>query len=183
MRMNFRVAAALCATLVFVSLGTAGCSDTPSTDKANPAASTSTNPQASTGPSGAPGGSGVTGTASDKAACETLSVKLGAWGASFAEAVAGLAGAGNDVNKVKAVVDKVKAANTKTAAELRAEASKTSDTGVKKVANDLASTLEKINTQLDPNQIAQDPDKLTAIFDGPEYVASAEAYEKLCGAS
>jgi hypothetical protein len=173
------VVAMLCATFLPV----AACSDKPAADAANakPTASGSAAPSASTGPSGAPEGSAVTGTAKDKGACEAISVTLSAWGASFAEAAAGLSTAGGDVNKVKPVVDKVKAANTKAAGELRAQANKTSDASVKKVANDLAASLEKVNTQLDPNQIAQDPDKLSAIFDAPEYAASAEAYEKVCG--
>jgi hypothetical protein len=180
------VAALICAT--FLPLA-AACSDSPSANKANPSGNpTGVNGSASpgSGPSGAPGTPGPgggTGTAQDKAACEAITLKLSAWGAAFADAAAGLASAGNDVNKVKAVVDKAKAANSKFATELRAEGAKTSDAAVKKVANDLATALEKINGQLDPNQIAQNPDKLTAIFDAPEYAASAEAYEKLCGAS
>lgn len=175
------VAAALCATLLPV----AACSDSPGADnKANPSANASANPQGSAGPSGGPGGSGqIGGTAQDKAACEAISVKLSAWGAAFAEATAGLSSAGNDSAKVKAVVDKAKAANTKAASELRAEAAKTGDAAVKKVATDLAGALEKINTQLNADEIAKDPDKLVAIFDAPEYAASAEAYEKVCGAS
>jgi len=172
------------ATLWATLLPVAACSDKSPTDKANPPAGGSPGASASPGASGAPGGPGtVTGTAKDKAACEAISVTLSTWGASFAEAAGGLSAAGGDAAKVKAVVDKVKAANTKTAGELRAQANKTSDASVKKVANDLAAALDKVNTQLDPNQIAQDPDKLTAIFDAPEYAASAEAYEKVCGVS
>ncbi len=117
----------------------------------------------------------------DNAACDGLAATLGAWGASFTDASGGLADAGGDVGKTQAVVDKVRAMNTKTASDLRAEAGKTADAAVKKVAVDLAVSLDKVNTQLDVRQIAQNPDKLTAIFDVPEYAAAAEAYEKVCG--
>jgi hypothetical protein len=175
-------AVVLCATLLPV----AACSGKSAADSANPSAKPSGASGSTGGPSGAPGSPGAggnTGTASDKAACEAITVKLSAWGGAFADVLTGLASAGNDVNKVKAVVDKAKASNSKYAGELRAVAASTGDAAVKKVATDLAATLEQFNTRLDPNQIAQDPDKMTAMLEAPEYAASAEAYEKVCGAT
>jgi len=169
------VAAVLCAALVPV----AACSPKSGPDTA---AKSSASANASTGPSGSTGG-GPGATATDKAACEAMSAKLSTWGAAFAEAAGGLTDAGSDVNKVKVIVDKTKAANSAAAAGLRAEAGKTSDPVAKKVATDLATALEKANTQLDPNQIAQNPDKFTGVFSSTEYAAAAEAYEKACGSS
>ena len=85
------------------------------------------------------------------------------------------------MGKVQVVVDKVKAANTKFAAELRAEGDKSKDPQVKKVAGELAVALEKINTSLNAQQVAANPDALTAMFDSPEYTTAADNYEKLCG--
>lgn len=179
------VAAALCAALLPI----AACSDKPA-NNANPSPN-STSPGSvpgSPGASGAPGsstgpGGGATGTSTDKAACEAISVKLGAWGGAFADAASGLSSAGNDVKKVEAIVNKVKAANTKFAGEIRAEGAKSRDPQVKKVADDLAGSLDKINGQLNAQKVADNPDSLVAIFEVPEYAAAAENYEKLCGAA
>ncbi|HCT78795.1 MAG TPA: hypothetical protein DGT23_19990 [Micromonosporaceae bacterium] len=177
------VAAALCAALLPI----AACSDKPA-NNANPTANaTSPGSTPSPGSSGAPGspgpGGGPTGTSTDKAACEAISVKLGAWGGAFAEAAGGLSSAGNDVKKVEVVVNKVKAANTKFAGEIRAEGANSKDPQVKKVADDLAGSLDKINSQLSAQKVAENPDSLVAIFEVPEYAAAAENYEKLCGAA
>jgi hypothetical protein len=133
-------------------------------------------------PSGAPGGGapGTGGTAQDKNACTNITARLSDWGLAFANAAAGLGSAGSDKAKIETVVNDTKAANAKFAGELRAEAGKTSDAEVKKVANDLAAALDKINGQLDPNKVAEDPNVLLSAFDLPEYAAAADAYEKVC---
>jgi hypothetical protein len=128
-------------------------------------------------PSAAPG---TGGTASDKNACANITAKLTEWGLAFANAAAGLGSAGNDAGKIETVVKDVKAANAKFAGELRAEAGRTSDGEVKKVAGDLAGALDKINSGLDPKKVQQDPNVLLSAFDLPEYAAASDAYEKLC---
>jgi hypothetical protein len=176
------VVAALCATLLPI----AACSDTPKSEStALPEASSSTGADSTPG-AGAPGatgapGGGAPGATTDKAACVAIATKLGTWGGAFADAVGGLAAAGNDVSKVQVVVDKIKAANTMFAGELRAEGDKSKDTQVKKVAGDLAAQLEKINTSISAQSVASNPDVLTAMFDTPEYMAAADNYEKVCG--
>ncbi len=180
------VVAALCATLLPI----AACSDAPKSDStALPGATGSAGPNGAPGaggPNGAsssPGGpgAGTTGTSTDKAACEAISVKLGTWGGAFADAAAGLAAAGNDTAKVQVVIDKVKAANTKFAADLRAEGDKSKDAQLKKVAGDLAAVMEKISTSLNAQQVAANPDALMALFDSTDYTNAADNYEKLCG--
>lgn len=176
------VAAALCATLLPI----AACSDGPESEStAQPGATTSTGAGASPGASGAPGATGAPGDApaatTDKAACEALSAKLGTWGGEFATAASGITDAGNDVGKVQAVIDKVRAANSKFAEGLRAEGTKAKDAAVTKVAGDLAAALEKISSSLNAQQVAANPDALLAIFDSPEYMNAAETFEKLCG--
>lgn len=161
------------------------CSDTPPASSPTPG-STAVGSAApgeqpggdpSAGPSGVPG---APGTGSDKSACAAITGKLSEWGQAFANAAAGLSSANGDQAKVDAVVREVKAANTKFAGELKTEASKTGDAQVKKVANDLAAALEKINGQLDPKKVAQDPNVLLAAFDLPDYAMAADAYEKVC---
>ena len=170
------------ALLLAVALG--GCVSSGEPGAAPPAASQGA--QASAGAPGQASSSSptdkpaVTGTATDKEACTRVATKLGEWGRAFADAAGGLAAAGTDVGKVQGVVNAVKAANTKFATELRGEASKTKDAGVKRVTSDLAGALDKINTELDAAKIAKDPDALTAAFDQPWYAAAAEAYEKVC---
>lgn len=168
-------------------LGLAACSDN-KPPAANPPAgssspdTTGTTPPDAT-PTGAPGTAppGEAGTAKDKAACTAIVTKLSDWGLAFSNAVGGLGDAGNDAAKVDAVVKQAKAANSKFAGELRAEAAKTNDAQVKKVANDLAAAFDKANTQMDPQKIAKDPGALMAGFDAPDYGAAYEAYEKVCG--
>jgi hypothetical protein len=153
---------------------------------APPAGSSPGAPGASGGPAGgasadprvkpAPG----IGTAKDKDACARVATKLGQWGEAFATAASGLAEAGTDVSKIQNVVNAVKAANTKFANELRAEASRTSDAEVKRVTTDMAAAMDKINTELDAGKIASSPDALTAAFDQPGYAAAAENYERVC---
>ena len=165
-------------------LGLAACSDdTPKA--ADPQAGSSAGPSAGTIPdatgSGAPTApQGGTGTATDKAACAAIETKLSEWGRAFGTAIGGLGAAGSDTAKVTEVVNQAKAANTRFADALRAEAGKTKDAHVKKVATDLGATLDKLNTQLDPQQIAKDPGALTAAFDSPGYAAATDAYEKVC---
>jgi len=142
-----------------------------------PPASAGAQGQASAGPTDKPAPGG---TASDKEACTRVATKLSEWGEAFATAASGLPAAGTDASKIQGVVNAVKAANTKFATELRAEASKTNDAGVKKVASDLAAAMDKINSELDASKIAKDPDALTAAFDQPGYAEAAEAYEKVC---
>jgi hypothetical protein len=178
--------AALCAA-TFLPL--AACSDTPKSESTalSPGATNSPGaPPAAGGPSSSPGatgapGGGAPGTTTDKAACAAITVKLGTWASAFAEAAGGLAAAGNDVGKVQVVVDKVKAANTRFAGELRGEGDKSKDAQVKKVAGELAGALEKINTSLNAQQVAANPDAMTAMFDSPEYTTAADNFEKLCG--
>ncbi|WP_203915072.1 hypothetical protein [Rhizocola hellebori] len=178
--------AALCAATM---LPLAACSDAPKSESTALPGATSTagstpgagGPSGAPGATGGPGGGGVTGTTTDKAACAAITAKLGTWGAAFAEAAGGLAAAGSDAGKVQVVVDKVKAANTKFAADLRAEGDKSKDAQVKKVAGELAAALEKVNTSLNAQQVASNPDALTAMFDTPEYVTASDNYEKLCG--
>jgi hypothetical protein len=181
MRRIFAVAALCAATL----LPLAACSDGPESEStALPGATTSSGAtpgqSASPGATGGPGG-GPVGTTTDKAACAAITVNLGAWGGAFAEAAGGLATAGNDTGKVQVVVDKVKAANTKFAGELRTAGDKSTDQQVKKVAGELAVALEKINTSLNAQAVAANPDALTAMFDSPEYTTASDNYEKLCG--
>ncbi|WP_162908183.1 hypothetical protein, partial [Allorhizocola rhizosphaerae] len=120
------------------------------------------------------------GTATDKKACENITAKLTEWGLAFANAAAGLGSAGNDAGKIETVVKDVKSANAKFAGDLRAEAGKTGDGEVKKVANDLAAALDKINNGLDPKKVQQDPNVLLSAFDLPEYAEASTTYEKLC---
>jgi hypothetical protein len=177
------IAAALCLSVwpaAACSGGSAG--NTAGNNSPGPGASASAGANGETpapGSSGGPAG----GTSSDKAACESVTAKLSAWGTSFAAIVGELTGAGNDVKKIEPIVKKAQEANTKFAGELRAEAGKTKDAELKKTAEDLAGTLEKINTQLNPQQIAQDPNSLLAIFEMPEFAASADSFQKVCGAS
>lgn len=131
-------------------------------------------------PAATPSPAPALGVAEDKEACKTIVTKLSEWGVAFGEAAAGIGNAGSDVEKVEAVVKEAKSANSKFAADLRAVASKTDDAEVKKVANDLAAALEKINTQLDAEKIAKDPGMLSTAFDLPEYAAAADAYERVC---
>lgn len=183
MRQVISVSALLALT---VALGGCASADRPN---AGPVPGSSQGaPGASAGASGAPGqASGsptdkpaVIGSAKDKDACTRVATKLGEWGQAFANAAAGLAEAGTDTGKVQTVVNAVKAANSKFATELRGEASKTKDDAVKKVTSDLATSMDKINSQLDAAKIAQNPDALTAAFDQPEYATAAESYEKVC---
>ncbi len=180
------VAAALCATLLPI----AACSDGPKSDStALPGATSSTGAGATPGaggPSGAPGatggpGGGAPGTTTDKASCEAITAKLGTWGGEFSTAASGIADAGSDVGKVQVVIDKVKAANTKFATELRNEGNKAKDAAVKKVAGDLAGVLDKISSSLNAQQVAANPDALLAVFDSAEYMNAADTFEKLCG--
>jgi hypothetical protein len=178
-------------TTLFLALGSAAaCSKDPVPGAdGNPVVPGATNsageqidPGASPGATGAPGNGQTGGTTADKAVCATLTTKLSDWGSSFAEVAGGLAAAGTDVSKVQPIVNNAKTANTKFATELRAEGGKSADPEVKKVAEGLAVTMEKINGQLNAEAIAKDPNALLAIFDTPEFAASAEAFEKVCGA-
>jgi acetylornithine deacetylase/succinyl-diaminopimelate desuccinylase-like protein len=173
--------------LLALTVALGGCVSSGDPGAAPPAASQNGAP-ASAGASGAPGQAStsptgkpvVVGSATDKEACTRVATKLGEWGQAFANAAAGLAQAGSDTGKVQTVVNGVKAANTKFAGDLRAEASKTKDEAVKKVTSDLAAAMDSVNSQLDAAKIAKDPDSLTAAFDQPAYAAAAEAYEKVC---
>ncbi|WP_026208575.1 hypothetical protein [Catelliglobosispora koreensis] len=177
------IAAALCLSLwpaaACSSGGTSG--DTGKNNTASPGASAGQD-GASPGASGSPGAT-TGGTSTDKAACDAVTAKLSAWGTTFAEIVGRLGSAGNDVKKIEPIVKDAQAANTKFAGELRAEAAKAKDAELKKTAEGLAATLDKINGSLNAQKIAQDPNSLLAIFDSPEFAASAEAFEKICGAS
>src|SRR5262249_48815064 len=157
--------------LLVAIVAVGGCAQTGDPAAAPPGASQG--PGASAGASGSPGGQAsgsptdkpvVIGSAKDKEACTRVATKLGEGGQGFANAAAGLAEAGSDVGKVQNVVNAVKAANTKFAGELRAEAAKTSDEAVKKVTTDLAAAMDSVNGQLDAQKIAKDPDTLTAAF-------------------
>ncbi len=164
----------------------AACSDNPPAAQPqggnNNPGSTASGAPGGTDPSGAPGGgdTGMSGTATDKNACAAVATKLEEWGVAFANAAAGLGTAGNDAGKIETVVKDVKAANSKFAGDLRTEAGKTSDAQVKKVASDMAGALDKINGQLDPKKVVQDPNVLLSAFDQQEYVDASDAFEKVC---
>jgi hypothetical protein len=158
----------------------AGCSSPGGPAAAPPAVESSAAATATASDQASSPAVGATGTASDKAACARVAGRLGEWGQAFANAAAGLPAAGSDAGKVQAVVIAAKAVNSRFATDLRAEASKTKDAEVKKVTTDLAAALDKINSELDAQKIAQDHDALTAAFDQPGYAAAAAAYEKVC---
>lgn len=132
------------------------------------------------GASGAPANPGTGGTATDKAACESVRTKLSEWTMAFAQATSKLPEAGNDVRKIEAIVKDARDANGKFATALRAEAGKTKDEQVKKVTTDMAAALDKVSSSLDAQKIAADSTSLNAVFDAPEYAAAADAFEKAC---
>lgn len=128
----------------------------------------------------APANPGTGGTATDKAACETVRTKLSEWTMAFAQATSKLPEAGNDVRKIETIVKDARDANGKFAAALRGEAGKTKDEQLKKVASDMAAALDKVSSSLDAQKIAADSTALNAVFDAPEYAAAADAFEKAC---